>query len=204
MTLAERCFDRSLADDELFDTLQTLLGGLSTDQCLEPGFEWRVTDCWVDPYDGSVEIVIPEGQSGLTRETADKVLALGFDMVYENPPAQERAIVWTTGDASWAANKWRATSDRWEIAKLRAQQEGTITIPTAPPRELLVSMAMRLYHDFGIDRDPETDGAIYGGWSPAEREAVLIEMAQLYEEVAGKGFYQWDGEPNQRDGLYNL
>ena len=66
----------------------------------------------------------------------------------------------------------------------------TIVIPTAPPRELLVSMATRLRHDFGIDRVEPWPG----GMTQREREVLLTEMAQLYEEVAGKGFYKWKGQ----------
>ncbi len=83
----------------------------------------------------------------------------------------------------------------------------TITIPTTPPRALLVSMAMRLRHDFGIARPVQPDGSdtlIAGGMTPREREVMLTEMAQLYEEVAGKGFYRWDEGPEQRGGLYAL
>lgn len=121
MTLAERCFDRSLAEDELFNTLQTLLGGRPAEDCLDPTHEWRVSDCWVDPYDGSVEVVIPEGQPHMTREVADKVLALGFDIVYENRPGTDRAFVWYRASEGWASSKWGDSDDRWQIAKLRAE-----------------------------------------------------------------------------------
>lgn len=36
------------------------------------------------------------------------------------------------------------------------------------------------------------------------REVLLTEMAQLYEEVAGKGFYRWNEGAEQRGGLYDL
>ena len=80
----------------------------------------------------------------------------------------------------------------------------TITIPTTPPRELLVSMAVRLRHDFWLDKLSFGDGtetwgsAMSPGMTQREREAMLTEMAQLYEEVAGKGFYKWD--PHRFDG----
>lgn len=83
----------------------------------------------------------------------------------------------------------------------------TITIPTAPPRELLVSMAMRIRHDFGIDKPDYGDGlTTFGiaGMTQREREVLLAEMEQLYEEVVGKGFYRWDGGADQRGGLYAL
>ncbi len=83
----------------------------------------------------------------------------------------------------------------------------TVTIPTTPPRALLVSMAMRRYHDFGLDRhviEPFPGWPLPGGFTPEQREAALVEMAQLYEEVAGKGFYRWSEGAEQRGGLYDL
>ena len=78
----------------------------------------------------------------------------------------------------------------------------TIIIPTTPPRALLVSMAMRLRHDFHLDR---IDGhPLSSGLAPAEREALLGTMAQIYEEVAGKGFYRWSQGEEQRGGLYTV
>ncbi len=86
---------------------------------------------------------------------------------------------------------------------------GTHTlIPTTPPRALLVSMAMRLRHDFGMDAHftPGTGQRhpLMGGFTPEERESLLTDMARLYEEVAGKGFYRWDEGADQRGGLYDL
>ncbi len=76
-------------------------------------------------------------------------------------------------------------------------------IPTTPPRALLVSMAIRLHHDFNMPPQEVWVG-LRQGFTPEEREAVLTSMAQLYEEVAGKGFYQWEQGADQRGGLYNL
>lgn len=123
MTLAERCFDTSRADDELFDTLQVLLGGRPTEECLDPAFRWMVNDSWVDPYDGSVEIALAIDAPRLTRETADKVLALGFDMIYENVPREPYAATWYRNGhhPEGAASKSRDSTVRWEICKLRAR-----------------------------------------------------------------------------------
>jgi hypothetical protein len=63
-------------------------------------------------------------------------------------------------------------------------------LPKEPPRGLLNSMALRYRHDFGIDRDPE-GGPLQCGTTPEERDAILRTMRQLYEEVAGNGFYQY-------------
>lgn len=76
----------------------------------------------------------------------------------------------------------------------------TVIVPLTPPRELLVSMAMRLRHDFGVDLPPAADYTPFcGGMTPREREAMLTDMAKLYEEVVGQGFYRWDGS---RDRFY--
>lgn len=52
-------------------------------------------------------------------------------------------------------------------------------IQKEPPAGLLASMATRYRHDFGL-------------LSAEEQEALLRIMRQLYEEVAGQGFYRWE------------
>ncbi len=79
----------------------------------------------------------------------------------------------------------------------------TITIPTTPPDSLLYSMAMRYNHAFGI-RFPDEDilkwraseyfdTQLHGSsvLTTRDREVIIGTMKQLYEEVAGKGFYSW-------------
>lgn len=75
-------------------------------------------------------------------------------------------------------------------------------LPKEPPRELLVSMAMRLRHDFGMDRIEMFPGH-YMGLSPEERREILVDMERLYEEVAGHGFYRWGDGAGQRGGMYS-
>ncbi len=81
----------------------------------------------------------------------------------------------------------------------------TITVPTKPPHALLVSMAMRLYHDFGMDSPIMADGStpdpLCCGWTPEARANLLLDMERLYEEIVGQGFYRWDGS---RDDLYRV
>jgi hypothetical protein len=62
-------------------------------------------------------------------------------------------------------------------------------LPTEPPAGLLWSMAMRLRHDFGIDAEPGQ--VLSSGFTSQEREALLVDMRRLYNEVAGHGFYKW-------------
>ncbi len=60
------------------------------------------------------------------------------------------------------------------------------SLPKEPPIGLLNSMAMRYRHDFGL-------------LSVSEQAAVLGTMRQLYEEVSGYGFFNWETvtRPNQ-------
>lgn len=84
MTLAERCFDRVSAEDELFSTIHGILTGTSLDNCLDDGFEWRVVDTGVDEYDGSIEVILKQGSLPLTRQEVDKILKLGFGQIWES------------------------------------------------------------------------------------------------------------------------
>lgn len=83
-TLAERCYDAGLAEDKLFASLHAIMAGAPMDQCRDDNFMWPVVDCWVDPYDSSVEVIVNSGVSPMTREQADAILALGFGQVYES------------------------------------------------------------------------------------------------------------------------
>lgn len=64
-------------------------------------------------------------------------------------------------------------------------------VATEPDPALLESMALRYRHDFGLVRN--TDSPIGGGVTPEEREAILRQMRQLWEEVVGLGFYRPGG-----------
>lgn len=62
------------------------------------------------------------------------------------------------------------------------------SLPKEPPPALIESMCLRYAHDFGLDKDP--DVPLSCGWTPEGREALRRTMRQLYEEVAGHGFYR--------------
>jgi hypothetical protein len=64
-------------------------------------------------------------------------------------------------------------------------------LPATPPPGLLESMAMRYRHDFGLLKDEDDTSPMSCGMTPHEREHVLSLMAQLYEEVAGHGYFHW-------------
>lgn len=119
-TLAERCFEDGIAQDELFNSIQEILGGESIcGNSLKPDFKFKAIDVWTDSYDSSVEIVLASDTEPITREQADKILALGFRLVYESQGAR---------GVQWAENKrWKCLpstgrdGEKREVAKLRAE-----------------------------------------------------------------------------------
>lgn len=92
------------------------------------------------------------------------------------------------GDFANNAHRWA-----YSIAvcnRLNGAEQLPKGLPEAPPESLLYSMALRYRHDFGLEK-PEGAGALQAGCTPSERAAILATMRQLYEEVAGHGFYRW-------------
>jgi hypothetical protein len=57
--------------------------------------------------------------------------------------------------------------------------QAALTPPEEPDRALLVSMAMRLDHGFGLA-------------TPERQESRLRDMRKLWEEVVGRGYYSPD------------
>ncbi len=72
----------------------------------------------------------------------------------------------------------------------RCHQLSEPALPKEPPPALIESMCFRYAHDFGLNKDP--DAPLSGGWTDEGREALRQTMRQLYEEVAGHGFYRWN------------
>lgn len=66
---------------------------------------------------------------------------------------------------------------------LRHALSGLALLPKEPPAGLLVSMALRLNHGFGLCGEDS-------------RNAQLTSMRQVYEEVTGQGF--WSPENDHR------
>lgn len=99
-TLADRCFDVERAESELFETIHFILTGTDITGCSKEGFVWGCTDCWVDEYDTSVEIV---GNFPLNQEQANKILDLGFGCIYESCEGQGRV---------WNRRGWSRCSPR--------------------------------------------------------------------------------------------
>lgn len=114
-SLAARCFDRNQAEFHLYTTLEEILG------------EDSVVDCWVDDYDQSVEIICGKEFAAITREQADKILALGFYQIYESHSGDQLSIHWTKDSTGSCSPRERNESHskllkaRQEIAELNAR-----------------------------------------------------------------------------------
>lgn len=119
--IAERCFSVEQCEQELFDEVHKILGG-DSDQCLEPGFVWEVTNTTTDSYDGSIEVIRPEGRPPMTRQQADAILALGFGIVFESIGETGRCIT-AKSDGPCSVHKGDGGLHRKrlksELAKLR-------------------------------------------------------------------------------------
>lgn len=74
------------------------------------------------------------------------------------------------------------------LAAVAAEQHGAAPLPKAPSLGLLMSMAIRYDHGLGM---PGYYDALNGTGDHARRiKVTLAMMRQLYEEVAGYGFYR--------------
>lgn len=72
--LAEQLFELQCLDLVLYESINKILG-----------FHYTVTslsDCWVDAYDKSCEIVLVSESDMLTTEQLNSVLELGFDRLF--------------------------------------------------------------------------------------------------------------------------
>jgi len=113
--LAERCFDASEAESELY---RKLLQIVSRE---EKPTGYPVLDCWVDPYDGSVEIVLWSGVR-LRRDQANDILALGFGVVFESF-GEEKGVRWTkTGDSPCTARKGDDANKKTFVAQTKLEE----------------------------------------------------------------------------------
>ncbi len=90
-TLAEKLYDSEGFDMELFDTVNKILNCDSGD-CLADDFVWGAEDTWWDSYDGSVEIIRPKGSEWMTQGQIERVLELGFGLIYESRGEECRYI----------------------------------------------------------------------------------------------------------------
>lgn len=119
MTLAERCYDRERAEDELFSTIHKILVGDDLDKALDKGFVWRVIDVWCDPYDESVEVILCKNAKQMTRDEVNQILDLGFGQVWES--CGDIGIQWTRTYESKCIPKQSSDESSIEVQKLRAE-----------------------------------------------------------------------------------
>src|ERR1700722_4281695 len=87
MTLADKVFNYQNTDSEIFNKLCAIIGD--------------VDDNWYDSYDGSIEVIIPKDVPSLNREKANKILDMGFDVVYASQGYS--CVRWTRKDECPAA-----------------------------------------------------------------------------------------------------
>ena len=78
----------------------------------------------------------------------------------------------------------------------RLRQAGLAVVPVEPSPGLLASMAMRNDHSFGMPRQtlPGEMNIFTFGYTQEMREVAMRDMAKLYEEVVGTGFYSPERE----------
>lgn len=66
---------------------------MAVDEIVQNLADNSMEDSRHDYYDGSIELLFQDGFEGLTREQADKILELGFGMIYET--IGNKGICWT-------------------------------------------------------------------------------------------------------------
>ena len=82
-----------------------------------------------------------------------------------------------TGGHTWVMCKACALDKKIDIALA----SDFAVVPREPTEGLLVSMALRLNHGFGLD-------------SEQSRKSQVTSMRQVYEEISGAGFYKVERE----------
>lgn len=82
-TLAEKLFETTQLEDELFDKLSNILIG-KTSGLSAKDWEMGLIDFSWDEYDCSVEVIRSATATPMTREQANQILDLGFNCVYES------------------------------------------------------------------------------------------------------------------------
>lgn len=146
-TLAQRCYNESAAQDELFEIIHYILGGADLAGCSKEDFKWRVYDVSTDYYDESVEVILDKSAEPLTREEVDKILDLGFGQVYESQG--EGGIQWTrTYSGKCSANK--GGDDNFNFRKMKSFLQYCIQ-----SLEALEKYMPSLLNEAGLDLDDE-------------------------------------------------
>ena len=79
-----------------------------------------------------------------------------------------------------------------KVDKVDKNKTVTLTLPVNPPKGLLVSMAMRMDHSFGLEQQEMIGFKV--GLSKNEKIQLLKDMRRVYEEIIGTGFYKGNSE----------
>jgi len=109
--MAEACYAEEQWTDRLFTEVNRIMGGKPLDECADKDYKWACVDCWVDPYDASVEIIRGIDWPELTKEQAMAILDLGFGQIYESPANADTTsrdgFLWTRKGRGWCIPKNR-------------------------------------------------------------------------------------------------
>jgi hypothetical protein len=111
----------------------------------------------------------------LATSQAKATLKRGDRLRVTKCPGTKRWITFECWDGDWIVSK-SGINDYHAITIDRVNDKA-INFPIHPDPALLESMAMRYRHDFGL-------------LDSKHQAAILVTMRQLWEEVAGVGFYR--------------
>lgn len=82
-TIAEKAYEIDRLLDEIFKKIILAVDNKSISEVFKDDNWPSVNDWAVDSYDSSIELIMSH-EHRLTRETADNILALGFELIYES------------------------------------------------------------------------------------------------------------------------
>lgn len=102
--LAERLYTYQKYEDELFDTVNSIMGS-DVAQCGDENFRFAVNDTFWDSYDGSVEVVLDAATPWMTNEQATRILDLGFKQIYASRGEEMENIFWYHPKPEGSADK---------------------------------------------------------------------------------------------------
>jgi len=111
----------------------------------------------------------------LATAQAKTTLKRGDRLRVTKCPGTLRWITFERWDGDWIVSK-SGINDHHAI-NIDMVNDKAINFPIQPDPALLESMAMRYRHDFGL-------------LDSKHQAAILVTMRQLWEEVAGVGFYR--------------
>jgi len=111
----------------------------------------------------------------LATAQAKTTLKRGDRLRVTKCPGTKRWITFECWDGDWIVSK--SGINDYHAINIDMVNDKAINFPIQPDPALLESMAMRYRHDFGL-------------LDSKHQAAILVTMRQLWEEVAGVGFYR--------------